>query len=66
MNRLLTIAEAAKLLGIGKTLLYDLMERGELAFVKVGRCRRLQEIQITEFIARNTIGGIDARKTRAA
>ena len=53
---LLTVLEAAQRLGVGRTLIYTLMERGELPFVKIGRTRRLRPAHIEALIARNTIG----------
>jgi excisionase family DNA binding protein len=38
-DRLLSIPEAATLLGVGRTLAYDLIGRGDLRSVKVGRRR---------------------------
>jgi excisionase family DNA binding protein len=53
---LLTVIQAAERLGVGRTLVYTLMERGELPFVKIGRTRRLRPIHLDELIRRNTIG----------
>ena len=55
-DKLLTVPEAAERLGVCRTLLYTLMERGELPFVKIGRTRRLCPSHIDAFIVRNTIG----------
>lgn len=41
VKRLLTIDEAAQALSVGRTLLYDLMKRNEIASIKVGRVRRV-------------------------
>ena len=38
---LLTVADAARFLGLARSTLYVLMERGELSFVKLGRARRI-------------------------
>ena len=38
---LLTIDEAAKAMSVGRTLLYDLLMRKEIASIKVGRVRRV-------------------------
>lgn len=55
-DALLTVLEAAERLGVGRTLLYSLMEKGELPFVKVGRTRRLRPSDLDALIRRNTIG----------
>lgn len=38
-NMLISIRDAAKLLGIGRSKLYDLMADGQLATVQIGRRR---------------------------
>lgn len=38
---LLTVEEAAQLLSIGRTLLYDLVLRGKVGSVKIGNARRI-------------------------
>jgi excisionase family DNA binding protein len=48
---LLRVPDAAKLLGIGVTKVYDIMRR-ELAFVKIGRATRIELSAIEDFIDR--------------
>lgn len=38
---LLTIEEAATVMSLGRTLLYDLVRRNEITSIKVGRSRRI-------------------------
>lgn len=38
---LVTVAEAAGFLGVSKSMVYLLMERGELPYAKFGRARRV-------------------------
>lgn len=47
---LLTVTEAARRLGIGRTLLYELMLRGEVMSVKVGRSRRVPVWSVEQFV----------------
>ena len=49
---LLTIDEAAQALSIGRTLLYDLMMRKQIASIKVGRVRRVPMAAIDDYIYR--------------
>lgn len=49
---LLTVAEAKEQLGIGRSHLYRLIERGELASVTIGRSRRIPMSALEEFIQR--------------
>ena len=47
---LLTPHEAAELLGIGRSKVYELMASGVLRSVKVGRCRRISRKEIDDFV----------------
>lgn len=49
---LLTPVEAAQTLGIGRSMLYELLQRGELRSVHIGTCRRIPTEAIEEFLAR--------------
>jgi excisionase family DNA binding protein len=46
---LLTIEEAARLLGIGRTKAYALVKSGALASVQIGRLRRIHVQALNEF-----------------
>ena len=46
------IDEAAEFLGLSRSYIYDLMDRGELRYVKVGRSRRIPHQAIIELAAR--------------
>lgn len=48
--RLLTIPNAAKQLSVSRGMLYNLMERGDLAYVKIGRARRIPVCEIDRLI----------------
>lgn len=49
---LLTVEQAAERLGIGRTKLYELVSKGEVESVPVGRLRRIPAECLDEFIAR--------------
>ena len=49
---LLTVSEAAERLGIGRSYLYGLMMRGEIASLKLGRSRRVPLAALEQFVAR--------------
>ncbi len=40
-RRLLTIAEAGRILGVGRSMMYQLIARGDIESVHVGRCARV-------------------------
>ncbi len=46
---LLTVTEAAARLGIGRTLMYDLISTGEIPSVRVGRLRRVRTADLEEY-----------------
>ncbi|GAB1695049.1 helix-turn-helix domain-containing protein [Krasilnikovia sp. M28-CT-15] len=48
----LTIEQAARRLGIGRTLMYALVTSGEIESVTIGRLRRIPADCITEYVNR--------------
>jgi excisionase family DNA binding protein len=48
----LTVAEAARRIGIGRTKLYEYVSSGEITSVKIGSLRRIPAEAIGEFLAR--------------
>ncbi|MBQ1118583.1 excisionase family DNA-binding protein [Streptomyces sp. B15] len=49
---LLSVEEAARRLGIGRTVCYRLISSGELESVTVGRLRRVPADAVPEYVAR--------------
>jgi excisionase family DNA binding protein len=49
---LVPAAEAARLLGIGRTTLYELVKRGELTPIRIGRCVRFSVVELVRFVER--------------
>lgn len=47
---LLTPVEAANALGIGRSKLYELLQTGELASVRIGACRRVPAEALQNFL----------------
>ena len=47
---LLTVEEAAQILSVGRTLLYDLVMRGKVGSVKIGNARRIPVIALQAYI----------------
>ena len=54
---LLTVREAAEFLSISRSKLYEMMDNGELPFVKLGRSRRVPRRAVVELAARELRGG---------
>lgn len=54
---LMTVAEASKFLRVGKSMLYDLMESGQLVYVKIGRARRIPKRALIDLAKANLRGG---------
>ena len=50
LHRLLTYEQAAAYLAVGRTTIYDLVGKGELPAVKIGRCTRLRPEDLEQFI----------------
>ena len=49
---LLTVREAADVLGISRTAIYLLLQRGEIPSVKIGRSRRIKRKDIESYVNR--------------
>lgn len=47
---LFTVSEAAERLGLGRTLVYSLVLRGDIKSVRVGRCRRVPAQALEAFV----------------
>lgn len=50
---LLTIAQAEAFIGLKRSMLYKLMDRGELAYVKIGGARRIPKAALIKLAAEN-------------
>ncbi|WP_326688935.1 helix-turn-helix domain-containing protein [Streptomyces sp. NBC_01795] len=48
----LTVAEAARRIGISRTKLYEYVATGDIPSVKIGRLRRIPAEAVPEFLAR--------------
>ncbi len=57
---LMTVREAAEFLRLSRSSVYALMDHGELAFVKLGRSRRIPRRAIVELAASGLQGGVRA------
>jgi excisionase family DNA binding protein len=57
---LLTVHEAAAILRVGRTFLYNLMARGDLSYVRLGRARRLRHSDLMGLVRRNLVGSHNA------
>lgn len=47
---LLTVEEAADRLGIGRSLMYELIGCGQVASIRVGRLRRIPQESLTDYV----------------
>jgi excisionase family DNA binding protein len=48
---LLTVEEAAERLGIGRSLMYELIGSGQIASIRVGRLRRVPREALIDYVA---------------
>ena len=48
---LLTVEEAAATIGVGRSLMYELIATGEIQTVRVGRLRRISPEALREYVA---------------
>lgn len=54
---LLTVAEAARRLSLGRATAYQMVQRGELPVVRIGRAVRIPARALEEWVAAHTLGG---------
>ena len=47
---LLTVREAADMLGIGRSKLYELLRAGTVPSVRIGSCRRIPALDLTDLV----------------
>lgn len=47
---LLTVEEAGAALGVGRSLMYELIARGEIQTVRVGRLRRVRPEDLRDYV----------------
>lgn len=52
LKLLLTISEVAFRLGLGRSFIYELVMKGEIKSLKIGRARRIPVAALDEFVAR--------------
>jgi excisionase family DNA binding protein len=53
---LLTVTNAAKLLSLSRATLYQLMDSGQLPYVKIGGSRRIKKAEVLALIGRCEVG----------
>ena len=49
---LVSVEEAAGLLGIGRTTLYELIRHGEVRPIRIGRCVRIPQRELEAYVDR--------------
>jgi excisionase family DNA binding protein len=54
-DRLAKVGEAAEHLGLSRAKLYQMMEAGELTYVKIGRNRRIRWSELEALVTRCTV-----------
>src|SRR4051812_31698238 len=54
-RQLLTVGQAAAMLALGRSKLYALMDAGELAYVKMGKSRRVRLADVEALIERSLV-----------
>ncbi len=52
---MVTVAEAAQMLGVCRNRVYELIYSGQLASVKMGRSRRISVDELKRFVAESSV-----------
>lgn len=63
-TRLLTVREVAERLGISRTKAYELIYRGQIPALAIGRARRVSSTALTEFISKPTEHRLEPNQRR--
>ncbi len=53
---LVNVVEAAKFLGLSRSKIYQMMDRQELRYAKLGKNRRIPRAALLELAARSMVG----------
>jgi excisionase family DNA binding protein len=53
----MTVDDAGTMLAVSRSTVYALMDRGELAYVQIGRARRVPKRAVAVLLERNLKGG---------
>ena len=61
---LLTIVEAARVLSIGRTTMYELVAAGDIDVVHIGRSARVPVAALAEYVERRRAAGATVRPAR--
>ncbi len=61
---LLTIVEAARVLSIGRTTMYELVGSGQIEIVHIGRSARVPVAALDEYVERRRAAGATVRPAR--
>ena len=56
---LLTIPEAAQVLGVSRSILYQLVQAGEVATIKIGRSRRVPIVALEQYVSARTTPSLE-------
>ena len=63
--KLLSISEAARLLGIGKDNVYSLLGTGQLGFIEIGKRKKIPMMAINNYIIQNTNYQTESKKNKS-
>jgi excisionase family DNA binding protein len=56
--------EAADVLGVSRTTVYELMRDGSLGFVAIGRARRIPKVEIERWLTATQVGATATTSSR--
>ena len=54
---LATVRQVAEFLSLSRSTIYNLMEKGDLGWVHIGKARRITWAEVDRLVAKNTMGG---------
>ncbi len=61
-TRLITVVEAAEIIGLSRSKVYELLAEGHLPSIRIGRTRRINVTDLDAFIEQHRVPAIPASK----
>lgn len=55
LDALMKVDDVAEFLSLSRSKVYEMMQNGELAFIKFGRARRIQRSELLRLIEKNLV-----------
>gem|GEM_PF-473087 len=59
---ILTVSQVQEVLSIGRSMVYRMLEKGELKSVRIGKCYRIPKYYLLEYIREKTRSSLECQE----